>query len=72
MRVLTICHVKLRQSTALEEKGLTFGRCHAHSITFGYLLVLSIILFYIFSIKCSKLSGAFAQHPLLIDKLQVT
>lgn len=29
-------------------------------------------LFYTFSILCSKLTGAFAQDPSLIDQLQVT
>ena len=32
MCVLTICHVKLRQSTAM----LTFDRCFPHCVTFDY------------------------------------
>ena len=34
--VLTICHVKLTQSTALEQKRFAFDHCCLHSITFGY------------------------------------
>ena len=34
--VLTICHLKLTQSTALEQKRFAFDRCRLHSVTFGY------------------------------------
>ena len=34
--VLTICHVKLTQSTVLEQKHFAFDRCSLHSVTFGY------------------------------------
>ena len=33
--VLTICLVKLTQSTALEQKRFAFDRCCLHSVTFG-------------------------------------
>ena len=36
MLVLTICHVKLTQSTALEQKRFAFDRCRRRSVTFGY------------------------------------
>ena len=34
--VWTICHVKLRQSTALEQSVWTFDHCRLHSLTFDY------------------------------------
>ena len=33
--VLTICLVKLTQSTTLEQKRFAFDRCCLHSVTFG-------------------------------------
>ena len=38
---LTICHVKLTQSTAWRKSVLTFDRCRPHSVTFGYYQYLS-------------------------------
>ena len=36
MRVLTNCHMKLTQSTAIDQSVLTFDRCRPHSVTFSY------------------------------------
>ena len=71
MRVLTICHAKLMQSTALEQKRFNLRSLLPALHNLWLLLVLSIILLYVFSIKCSKLTGAFAQDPLRIDPLPV-
>ena len=35
MRVLTDCHMKLTQSTAIDQSVLTFDRCRPHFVTFG-------------------------------------
>ena len=36
VRVLTDCHMKLTQSTAIDQSVLTFDRCRLHFVTFGY------------------------------------
>ena len=35
-RVLTNCHMKLTQSTAIDQSVLTLDRCRLHFVTFGY------------------------------------
>ena len=35
-RVLSIGHLKLKQSTTLEQNVWTFDRCRPHSLTLGY------------------------------------